>query len=347
MESKEPIIGITMGDPTGIGPEVAVKALNLRKIYSICRPIIIGDADVIRQICQITKLNLGINPVDKVNEGKYQYGTLDILGMNNVDIDKLVYKKVSKMAGKSSLDYIYKAIDLAINNEIQAVATGPIHKKAINLAGCPYAGHTEIFAERTHTRDYAMMLVERNFRVVHVSTHVSLRQACELVKKDRVFTVIRLANDAMKDLGIENPRIAVPGLNPHASDGGLFGDEEEKEIIPAIEMAKKERIQVNGPIPPDSVFAKLKGGKYDISLVMYHDQGHIPAKLLSWMWNEKSQKWTAMSGVNATLGLPIIRTSVDHGVAYGKAGEGRANPQSLVEAIKLAVEFAKRKSYRA
>ena len=347
MKDNKPLIGITMGDPTGIGPEVAVKALNLKEIYSICKPVIIGDAGLIKQICQITKLNLRVNPVARVSEGGYRYGTLDVLDMNNVDVDRLVYKKVSKMAGKASLDYIYKAIDLAINNEIQAVVTGPIHKKAINLAGCPYAGHTEIFAERTHTKDYAMMLVEGNFRVVHVSTHVSLRKACELVKRDRILTVIRLANDAMKGLGIENPRIAVPGFNPHASDEGLFGDEEEKEIIPAIEMAKKEGIQVDGPIPPDSVFVKLKGGRYDVSLAMYHDQGHIPAKLLSWTWDEESQKWTAMRGVNATLGLPIIRTSVDHGVAYGKAGEGRANPQSLIEAIKLAVEFAKRKSYPA
>lgn len=211
------------------------------------------------------------------------------------------------MAGKACLDYIYKAIDLAMDKEIQAVVTGSIHKKAINLAGCPYAGHTEILAERTNTRDYAMMLVEGNFRVVHVSTHVSLRQACDLVK-DRVLTVIRLANNAMRGLGIENPRIAVPGLNPHASDEGLFGDEEKKEIIPAIDMAKKEGMQVDGPIPPDSVFAKVRGGKYDVSLPMYHDQGHIPAKLLSWMWGEKAQKWTAMRGVNATPGLPIIRT---------------------------------------
>jgi len=332
-----------MGDPTGIGPEIAVKALGLEEIYSICKPVIIGDADVIRQICQITKLNLRINSIDEVNEGKYQYGTLDILDMNNVDINNLVYKKVSKMAGKASLEYIYKAIDLAVDKEIQAVVTGPIHKKAINLAGCPYAGHTEIFAERTNTKDYAMMLAEGNFRVVHVTTHVSLRQACELVKKDRILTVIRLANDAMKSLGIENSRIAVPGLNPHASDGGLFGDEEKKEIIPAIEMAKEEGIQVDGPIPPDSAFAKLKGGKYDVSLAMYHDQGHIPGKLLGWTWNEKTQKWVGMSGVNVTLGLPIVRTSVDHGVAYGKAGEGRANPQSLIEAIKLAVEFVRYK----
>lgn len=343
MKDNKPLIGITMGDPTGIGPEIAVKSLNLKKIYSICEPVIIGDADVIRQICQITKLNLEVNPVEGVSEGKYQYGILDILDMNNVNINKLVYKQVSKIAGKASLEYIYKAIDLAVDKEIQAVVTGPIHKKAINLAGCPYAGHTEIFAERTHTRDYAMMLVEGNFRVVHVTTHASLKQACDLVKRDRILFVIRLANDAMKSLGTKNPRIAVPGLNPHASDGGLFGDEEEKEIIPAIEMTKKEGIQVDGPIPPDSAFAKLKGGKYDISLAMYHDQGHIPAKLLGWTWNEKTQKWIGMSGVNVTLGLPIIRTSVDHGVAYGKAGEGRANPQSLIEAIKLAVEFTKHK----
>jgi len=218
--------------------------------------------------------------------------------------------------------------------------TGPIHKEAIKAAGSPYAGHTEIFAFRTKTKNYAMMLADKNLRVIHVSTHVSLRQACDLVKKERVLMVINLANKAMKDLGIKNPKIGVAGLNPHAGEGGLFGKEEIEEIIPAIVQAKKEGIDVEGPIPPDTIFSKTIGRQYNIAVVMYHDQGHIPMKVIGFKYNKETNKWSTMSGVNITVGLPIIRTSVDHGVAFGKAGEGRANEESMVEAIKMAINFA-------
>jgi len=230
---------------------------------------------------------------------------------------------------------------LAMEGSVDAVVTGPIHKEAIKAAGSPYAGHTEIFATRTKTKNYAMMLADDNLRVIHVSTHVSLRQACDLVKNERVLTVIRLADKALKDLGIRNPKIGVAGLNPHAGEGGLFGKEELEEIIPAIEQAKKENIIVDGPIPPDTIFSKVIGGQYDIAVVMYHDQGHIPMKVIGFKYNKETNKWSTMSGVNVTVGLPIIRTSVDHGVAFGKAGEGRANEESMVEAIKMAIDFAK------
>jgi len=340
LNNFKPLIGITMGDPAGIGPEIAAKALGREDIYDECRPLIIGDAKVMQEACKIAKLNLKINPVKKINQGKYTFGTIDVYDLENVDIEKLVYKKVSKMTGKASLDYIYKAIDLAMAKKIDATVTGPIHKEAINLAGCPYAGHTEIFANRTGTKDYAMMLVEGDFKVVHVTTHIALKDVPSKIKKERVLKVIKLAHNAMKDLGIENPKILVPGLNPHASDGGLFGDEEEKEIIPAIEEAKKEGMDVEGPIPPDTAFVKLKSGQYDVALAMYHDQGHIPLKLLGFEWDAEKGQWKSISGVNVTLGLPIIRTSVDHGVAFGKAGEGRASPESLIQAIKFAVKLA-------
>jgi len=336
----KPLIGITMGDPTGIGPEIAAKALDREEIYDECKPLVIGDAKVMQEACRIARVRLKVNPIKDVNQGKYTFGTIDVYDLSNVDMDKLVYKKVSKMGGKASLDYIYKVIDLAMAKEIDATVTGPIHKEAINLAGCPYAGHTEIFAHRTGTKDYAMMLVEGGIKVVHVTTHIALRDVPSQIKKERILKVIRLACKAMKDLGIENPKVIVPGLNPHASDGGLFGDEEEKEITPAIEEAKRENINVEGPIPPDTAFVKLKSGQYDVALAMYHDQGHIPLKLLGFEWDAKIGQWKSISGVNVTLGLPIIRTSVDHGVAYGKAGEGRASPDSLIEAVKLAVKLA-------
>jgi 4-hydroxythreonine-4-phosphate dehydrogenase len=228
-----------------------------------------------------------------------------------------------------------------MGKEVQAVVTGPIHKEAIRLAGCPYAGHTEIFAQRTRTKDYAMMMVEGDFRLVYVTTHLPLREACKFVKMDRVLKVIRLAHQAARCLGIPSPRIVVPGLNPHASDGGLFGDEEKNEILPAVTAAKREGIYVDGPISPDIAFVKLKAGQYDMGLAMYHDQGCIPLKLIGFVWDKRYKKFVSVRGVNVTLGLPIIRTSVDHGVAYDIAGQGKASPQSLIEAIKLAVKLCK------
>jgi len=229
---------------------------------------------------------------------------------------------------------------MALAKEIDAVVTGPINKESINQAGCPHPGHTEIFAVLTNTKDYAMMLIGEDLRVVHVSTHVSLRQAIERTKKPRVLTVIRLAHRALKALGIAEPKIAVAGLNPHAGEHGLFGDEEIKEIIPAIEEARTEGITVDGPIAPDTVFGRARGGLYDIVVCMYHDQGHIPLKTLGFTFDKTAQKWTSMSGVNVTLGLPIIRTSVDHGTAFGKAGKGTAAYDSMLDAIDVAIKLA-------
>lgn len=346
MKNELPLIGITMGDPTGIGPEIAAKALAEEKIYGICRPFVVGDAGVMEEACRIARGGQKVNPIKEVREGVYNYGTIDVFDLRNVDREKLVYKKVSRMGGKASLDYINTVIDLALEGKIDATVTGPIHKEAINLAGSPHAGHTEIYAERTGTKDYAMMLVEGDFRVVHVTTHIALRDVPQYIRKERILQVIRLAHRAMEDLGIQNPKIVVPGFNPHASDGSLFGDEEEKEIRPAVEQARKKGINVEGPVPPDTAFIKLRSGQYHVALAMYHDQGHIPLKLLGFSWNAKTGQWKSISGVNVTLGLPIIRTSVDHGVAYGKAGEGRASPDSLIQAITLATKLAANRKNR-
>jgi len=229
-----------------------------------------------------------------------------------------------------------------MNKEIDGTVTGPINKAAIHAGGHRYAGHTEIYATLTHTRDDSMMLTHGDFRVTHVSTHVSLRQACDLVKKDRIIRVIELTHAALKNFEISNPRIGVAGLNPHCGEEGMFGHEDDQEIVPAVQHARQKGYQVEGPIPADTVFSKMKGGMYDAVVVMYHDQGHIPMKFMGFQYDQATGQWGEMSGVNVTLGLPIVRTSVDHGTAFGKAGEGRANPQSMIEAIKLGAMLARK-----
>jgi 4-hydroxythreonine-4-phosphate dehydrogenase len=236
------------------------------------------------------------------------------------------------MAGKASVKYVEKVVEMALENKIDAIVTAPLNKEAMNLAGYDYAGHTEILAHLTKTKDYAMMLVAGQLRVIHVTTHVSMRDACELIKKDRVLTTIRLTDEVTKKMGVEAPKIAVSGFNPHAGESGLFGNEEIEEITPAIESAKKNNMNVIGPMPPDTVFLRASRGEYDAVVAMYHDQGHIPVKMLGFE-----------SGINVTIGLPIIRTSVDHGTAYRRAGLrlGTGDPTSLEEAMKLAVQMAK------
>jgi len=337
--NTKPILGISVGDPAGIGPEITAKALNEQRVYDICRPLVVCDKRVMDEAVKFSGLKLKTRAVANPAEGEYVHGTIDVLDMKNVDIDALEYKKVSAMCGKAAYEYIEKVINLALAKEIDATITGPINKEAINAAGIHEAGHTEIYARLTNTKDYAMMLAEGDFRVVHVSTHVSLREAIKRTKKERVLKVINLAYDALKKMNISEPRIAVAGLNPHAGEGGMFGTEEIEEIIPAIEEARKAGKNVEGPIPPDTVFSKMKGGQYDIVVVMYHDQGHIPTKLAGFNYDRKTNTWLSMSGINITLGLPIIRSSVDHGTAFGKAGEGRANPESMLQAIEMGVRM--------
>jgi len=340
MKLFRPLIGISVGDPAGIGPEITAKALSLLELYEICRPLVVAEAEMIKEAIQFSNLDLSIHSVSSPKEGLYQHGTIDLLDLKNIDGKKIKHKTISAEYGRASFEYIKKVIELAMAREIDATVTGPISKEAINLAGFHYSGHTEIYGEFTGTKDYAMMLIHEQFRVIHVSTHVSLREACERVKKDRIYRVIWLGYDTLKRLGIEEPRIAVAGLNPHAGEGGLFGREEIEEIIPAIQEAQKHGLNVEGPIPSDTVFSKMRGGQYDLVVVMYHDQGHIPTKLIGFQYDHKTNTWGAISGVNITCGLPIIRVSVDHGTAFGKAGEGRANPESMIQAIKIAAKLA-------
>jgi 4-phospho-D-threonate 3-dehydrogenase / 4-phospho-D-erythronate 3-dehydrogenase len=340
MNDKRPILGISMGDPSGIGPEIAALALGNKEIYDICKPLIVGDANILKLGAKAAGIELAVRSVSKVEQAAFKFGEADVLDLKNVDMETFKYGKVSAMSGKVAFEAIEKMIGLAMEKKIDATVTGPINKESINLAGFKFSGHTEIYASYTQTSNYSMLLVEGSLRVVHVSTHVSLRQACDLVTKERVLRMIRLAHDACRTFGILNPRVGVAGLNPHAGENGMFGWEEQKEILPAIEEARSSGIRVEGPIPPDTLFSKAHGGWYDIVVAMYHDQGHIPLKVLGFRWNEQEKKWESVNGVNITLGLPIIRTSVDHGTAFDIAGKGIASEKSLVSAITYAAKMA-------
>jgi 4-phospho-D-threonate 3-dehydrogenase / 4-phospho-D-erythronate 3-dehydrogenase len=341
-KAKVPI-AITMGDAAGIGPEIIVKALERKDLRRKALLIVVGDAGTMEQALSIAKSHLKIQPIAEVEQAQDDPLLIPVLDLKNIDLPRLKHGRVDPMPGKAAVEYIQKAAALAMEGRVGAIVTAPIHKEAINKAGFHYAGHTELLSHLTGTKEYCMLLAHGDFRVSHVTTHASMRNCCDRIKKDRVFTVIRLTHEFLRQLGIEKPRIGVAGLNPHSGEDGLFGDEEKKEILPAIEEAREKGWNVEGPVPPDTVFTKMKGKQYDAVVAMYHDQGHIAVKLVGFSMKPGGKEWDKMSGINMTLGLPIIRTSVDHGVAFGKAGEGRANPQSMVDAIQLAIQLAGKK----
>ena len=341
---EKPILAITMGDPSGVGAEITVKALAKTELYESCCPLVIGDAAVMEAAAKLAEhAEIAIHPVAQAADAVFTPGTIDVLDMGMVDMRRFQYGTVSAMAGNAAFAYVKKAIEQAMAGAVDATVTNALNKEALNLAGHHYSGHTEIYADFTNTRKYTMMLAHGDLRVVHVSTHVSLKQAIELVTKERVLDVIHIAHQALQNLGIAEPRIGVAGLNPHCGEGGLFGDEDTREILPAVTAAKAEGILADGPIPADTVFSKARGGWYDIVVAMYHDQGHIPLKLLGFVYDSQKQQWEAVKGVNITLGLPIIRTSVDHGTAFDLAGKGIASESSLQNAMEYAVLFAKQK----
>lgn len=355
---KLPVIGISMGDPFGNGPEVTIKALSHKEIYDRCCPVVIGDISVMRNAANIIKtaagIDISVRGIKNIEDAAYAFGCVDVLDMGLVkdeDIPKCegILKAFgigpSVPGGEAAFSYVTEVIRLAMKGKVDATVTNAISKEAINMAGHHYSGHTEIYADYTGTEKYSMMLAYNNLRVIHVSTHVSLRKACDLVKKERVLEVIRMANDGCKAIGIDNPRIAVAGLNPHCGENGLFGTEEIEEIQPAIDVAIKEGINIpdGKPLPPDSVFSKALGDWYDIVVVMYHDQGHIPLKVKGFVYNKDKDCWDAVAGINVTLGLPIIRVSVDHGTGYDQAGKGTSNELSLLNAIDYAIIMAEAK----
>lgn len=329
----KPIIGIPLGDPAGVGPEIVVKALSNKEIYDICRPVVIGERDTLLNAIDICDIEMDIHFISEPSEGIYEYGTMDLIDLENVD-DTLVKGKVQAMAGQAAFDYIKKTTELALNHQIDAMATTPINKEALKAAGVPYIGHTEILGDLSGTTDPLTMFQVYELRVFFLTRHVSLRQACDLVTKEKVLDYLIRCTEAMEKLGLKNPKFAVAGLNPHSGEHGLFGDEEDKEIVPAIKAAQEKGLNVVGPMPADSVFHFGLKGAYDAVLSLYHDQGHIATKMVDF---ERT--------IAVTNGLPFLRTSVDHGTAFDIAGTAKVSSVSMEEAIRLAVRYAP--SFRA
>lgn len=327
---KRPVLAITMGDAAGCGPEIIVKALNDQGIYEYCRPLVFGDAERLKMAASIVKSRLKINSAVDVASGIYKFGVIDVIDFANIP-HEMSFGQVDARAGHAAYTYIEAAIEAAREKSVAAIVTAPINKEALHKAGHNFPGHTEILGELSNTKDYAMMLSGEALKVIHVTTHVSMRQAADLIKKERVLRIIRLADRTLRSLGLAKPRIAVAGFNAHSGENGLFGREEIDEIIPAIEAACQEGLNVTGPVPPDTVFFRAARRKeFDIVVVMYHDQGHIPIKVLGFD-----------NGINVTVGLPFIRTSVDHGTAFDIAGQGIADSGSM----KAAIEFAAKAAY--
>lgn len=337
---KKPVLAITMGDPAGIGPEVTVKALQYRDLWDKCIPIVVGDAYVLEDALRFSGFNRTIRSIGKPEEAVGEPGTIECVDLHALAPEKYQYGQVSAACGEAAFQYVVKAIEYAQAGRVAGVVTAPINKEALHLAGHYYSGHTEIFADYTHTPHYAMLLMSGKLRVIHCTTHVSMRKACDLITRERVGEVIGLADQAMRMMGLEHYTIGVAGLNAHCSENGLFGTEEAEAISPAIRDAKERGIPVEGPIPPDTVFVKALAGQYDIVVAMYHDQGHIPLKVVGFQLDAATGRFTSMSGINTTIGLPILRTSVDHGTDFDKAGKNLANEASMVEALQLAAQMA-------
>lgn len=332
MAANKPIIAITMGDPSGVGPEIIVKSLNDQSTYENCRPFVVGDLKILKRALGVTNVDLQLNSIANPEEAKFQHGTIDIIDLDLVSED-LPWGQVSAEAGNAAFRYLEKSIGFANERKIHGICTAPLNKEALHKAGHMYPGHTEILAELTNTKDFAMMLSAPGLRVIHVTTHIGLMDAINQINVDRQYTVIKLAHETLEKAGIKSPRICVCGINPHAGENGLFGHgEEEEKIIPAVEKAQAEGINVQGPLPADTLFFRARRGDFDIVVAQYHDQGHGPIKVLG-----------LEAGVNITVGLPIIRTSVDHGTAFDIAGKNIADELSLKEAIRMAIELAPEK----
>lgn len=330
-----PRIGITLGDPASIGPEIILKALSQpRPFHQACQPVVIGDARVLLATRDQLGMAVPIHTCHTPQAASAGPGTIAVLDMPNADPATFPVGQVSAVAGQAAAEYVVRACELALAGEIAALVTAPINKEAINLGGYGFPGHTELLAHLTGAQDVSMMLTSSKLRVLHVSTHVALAEAINRVQRPRVLKVIQLAHEACRMLGIAAPRVAVAGLNPHASEGGLFGTQEQDEIAPAIAEARALGIDATGPHPGDTVFLQATQGRYDVVVAMYHDQGHIPMKLIGFD-----------EGVNVSIGLPIIRTSVDHGTAFDIAGQGIADATSLISAVNVALQMVQARQH--
>jgi 4-hydroxythreonine-4-phosphate dehydrogenase len=342
-----PRLAITMGDPAGIGPEVTARALADPQVHEAARPVVVGDARVMAAAARLAGLDLPVRAVARAGDATGGAAVIDVLDLANADPAAFAVGRVSAVCGRAAYEYIERAVRLAQAGEVDGIVTGPINKAALAAAGVRHSGHTEILAELTGTKSYAMLLMGTELRVIHVTTHVALRRVPELVTRERVLRTIRLGHEAMRQLGIGAPRLAVCGLNPHAGEAGLFGDEEQVAIAPAIAEARAAGIDATGPWPADTIMSRARGGEFDCVVAMYHDQGHTPVKTLGFRYDEAKKAWTGMSGVNVTVGLPVLRVSVDHGTAFDRAGQGTANPESMIEAILVASEMARHRAPRA
>jgi 4-phospho-D-threonate 3-dehydrogenase / 4-phospho-D-erythronate 3-dehydrogenase len=331
--NNTPIVGITMGDAAGIGPEVIMKALAEPEVYAMCRPVVIGDAKILERANGIVGGSSSLRRIAQPSEGRFQPGTVDCIDLDLLPGD-LAFGQISAAAGDAAFRYVERAIQLAKKHEIDAICTAPLNKEALHKGGHIYPGHTEILADLTGTQDFAMMLTARNLRVIHVTTHVGLIDAVNMITPERVLRVIKLVDATLRKAGIDQPNIAVCGINPHAGEHGLFGHgEDEQKVLPAVERARAEGIAAHGPLPADTVFFRAGRGDFDAVVAMYHDQGHAPVKVLG-----------LEAGVNITVGLPIIRTSVDHGTAFDIAGSGAADPASMLEALRQAALLAPKRA---
>jgi len=333
---RQPILGVTMGDPAGVGPEIIARAAAEPAVRATARPVVIGSAAAMREALALVGSRLALHAVARVADCRWAENTLEVLDLGNVDMATLPRCEVSAAAGRAAYEYIARAVELAKRDEIHAIVTAPVNKEALAAAGVQHSGHTEILAQLTDTRDFAMLLMGKELKVIHVTTHVALRRVPDLVTRERVLRTIRLAQRTLEGLGRPRGRIAVCGLNPHAGEDGLFGDEEKTAIGPAIEAARADGLNVTGPLPADTLFSRARGGEFDIVVAMYHDQGHIPVKTLGFEYDEAAKTWTGLSGVNVTIGLPFLRVSVDHGTAFDRAWKGIANHESMVEALDVA-----------
>jgi 4-phospho-D-threonate 3-dehydrogenase / 4-phospho-D-erythronate 3-dehydrogenase len=329
--SKRPLLAVTLGDPAGIGPEIVLKALAHPEVHDTARLLVLGDRRILERAARFPGMPaLTVNIVTDPAQGLYQPGSLTLLDLANAAPEDCPSGQIGIPSGRAAVETVFAACDLATAGIADAVVTAPLNKAAMNLAGYHYAGHTELLAQRTGAQKVSMLLVGPKLRVLHVSTHVALEEAIRRVTRQRVAEVIEIAYHACRALGFEAPRIAVAGLNPHASEDGLFGDQEQREIMPAVLDCRQRGFTVSDPQPPDTVFLRAARGEFDIVIAMYHDQGHIPIKLMAFD-----------DGVNVSIGLPIIRTSVDHGTAFDIAGTGRAREDSLLAAIRVAVQMVR------
>lgn len=324
-----PIIGVPLGDPAGVGPEIVVKALQRKEIYEACRPLVIGDLSVLNQAAGFCSIKPGCHVIDRPEEGIFEHGTIDLINLQNINTDELVIGKVQPLGGKAAFEYIERAVELALGGSVDAIATTPINKESLRAAGVDYIGHTEILAGLTNTTDPLTMFEVKGMRVFFLSRHVSLRRACDMVTKKRLLDYIIRCTKALNRLGVVDGTMAVAGLNPHSGEHGLFGAEEVEQIEPAVMEAQKLGYNVVGPVSADSVFHLALQGRYNSVLSLYHDQGHIATKTL---YFERT--------IAVTNGLPFLRTSVDHGTAFDIAGTGRVSEISMVEAILLAAKYS-------